>query len=297
MVSLIICTRNRPDMLKSTINIILEGTMLPSELIIVDQSDEPNHDLSRMIREDISFIYRWSEKKGLSLGNNLGVALARNEILIFTHDDVKVAKDWLETIVNALIKLGENVVVTGRILAESNSDPQTYTPSLRTEIRPATYSGKIDIDVLKPLNMGFFRNALEKVGGFDERLGPGTNFPGAEDSDLGYRFLKNGFKITYVPEAVVYHMAWRKRNEYLQIRWGYGFSQGAFLAKHFQEDYWHITKRFLLDLQRRAIRFLRRVWHDPLIALGDPTFIVGNIAGAVAWVWLRSKERINAKLQ
>jgi hypothetical protein len=39
--SLVICSRNRRAMLGDTIRSVLRGTELPSEIVVVDQSDQP----------------------------------------------------------------------------------------------------------------------------------------------------------------------------------------------------------------------------------------------------------------
>ena len=74
-------------------------------------------------------------------------------------------------------------------------------PAFVSSTVPAVYEGRIGTDVLAGGHMATFRSLLRTVGGFDERLGPGLNFPAAEDNDLGFRMLETGYRILYVPEA------------------------------------------------------------------------------------------------
>jgi len=128
-----------------------------------------------------------------------------------------------------------------------------------------------------------YRSALEAVGGFDERLGPGTPFPGAEDADLGFRLLDAGHRIVYVPDALLYHRAWRSDADYLPLRWTYGIAQGAYYAKHLRGGDLHMARRFAMDVLRRIRRFPKRCVRERRKALADPYFVAGNLVGALRW--------------
>ncbi len=53
-------------------------------------------------------------------------------------------------------------------------------------------------------NMAFRASALEHVGLFDERLGPGAGGH-EEETEMSARLRRAGFKIGYAPRALVYH--------------------------------------------------------------------------------------------
>lgn len=282
--SLIICSRNRPAMLHASIASILEGRKAPSEIVVIDQSGTPDSELSRFAAEAQGYFqYVWSDSRGLSRGNNLGISLAQYQWLIFTHDDVFVEKDWFKNLTGALMSSGEKTVVTGRVLPTAPEVAGGFATTLRTDEEAAVYEGRAPLNVLKPFNMAMHRTALESAGQFDEQLGPGTLFPGAEDSDLGFRLLEAGYRIAYVPEAILYHRAWRPARGYLRLRWGYGVAQGAFYAKHTSRQDRYMLRHFFVDARRRARRFASRVISEPVRALEEPLFIVGNLVGAVRW--------------
>ena len=54
------------------------------------------------------------------------------------------------------------------------------------------------------------RELFNRVGGFDERLGPGASGT-SEDVDLARRLIRSGVSISYAPKAVVYHRIDRDR--------------------------------------------------------------------------------------
>ena len=282
--SLIICSRNRPVMLAESVASILSGTRLPTELIIIDQSDTPSVQLAALRTDRACGIrYRWSQTIGLSRANNLGIALARCDLLAFTHDDVLVAPDWYETLVTAAVAAGAHSAVTGQVRPTEAQTPGGFVPTIRVDDTPAIYTGRLDRDVLYPLNMAMYRSAFAEVGGFDERLGPGTIFPGAEDSDLGFRLLEAGYAIHYVPQAVVYHRAWRTAADYLPLRWAYGRARGAMFAKHMHWHDGHMQRRLLREVARLR-HFPDRFRREHRLAYGDVVLVSGILGGAAWWL-------------
>ena len=86
--SLIICSRNRPVLLNELVDSILEGQEVPTELIVVDDSDDSNEALeSRTTTRGCDIRYCWNRSRGLGRANNTGVSLARYDLLVFTQDD------------------------------------------------------------------------------------------------------------------------------------------------------------------------------------------------------------------
>jgi len=294
--SIIIGTRNRPEMLHQTVDSILMGDEVPDEIVIVDQSDVLQElPLNRAAERGCAIRKIHTPFAGLSRANNLGIRQARHEVLVFTHDDVRVTRDWFAVLRAALVEGGPMTVVTGRILAGDEAQ-SGFAPTLQVSKEATEYRGRIPFDVLKPLNMGLFRSTALTVGGFDERLGPGTPFPGAEDSDFGFRLLDQGYTIRYVPEALLYHRAWRPWREYLPLRWRYGVAQGAFYAKHLSVRDSHMLRRISSDLRHRARRFVQRFPREGVRALRDPVFVAGNLFGALRW-WAQHRSGEHAAVR
>lgn len=286
-VSLVIATRNRRGMLLESIDSILSGTALPAEVIVVDQSDHPEPLPFVEHGHGLAIRYHWTDQRGLSRANNLGVELATEAIVAFTHDDIRADDRWLSELTGRLMDAGPDTVVTGRVVAGEPEVLGGFAPTLTHEAAAATYRGRVGKDVLKPLNMALFREAILAIGGFDPMLGPGTPFPGAEDADLGFRLLEAGYTIEYLPAAVIYHRAWRAPEDYLPLRWAYGLAQGAFFAKHFKRSDPHMLRRLRGDWLRRTRRFPRRLVSEGTRAFGDPLFMAGNLVGAARWYWAR----------
>jgi hypothetical protein len=80
-------------------------------------------------------------------------------------------------------------------------------------------------------NMAVQRTAFDAVGGFDEGMGPATRLAAAEDQDLFWRLLRDGWCGAYDPRAVVVHQQWRGTGGSLRTIYRYGVGAGALAVK------------------------------------------------------------------
>jgi glycosyltransferase involved in cell wall biosynthesis len=118
--SVIICTWNRAELLRQTLD-SLEKLELPpdteSEVIIVDNnsSDETNAVCQQFLRQNPQrYRYIVEKRQGKSFALNTGIENARGRILSFTDDDVIVDPAWLaETI--RMFESSPCVGVSGKI--------------------------------------------------------------------------------------------------------------------------------------------------------------------------------------
>ncbi len=312
-VTLIICSRNRHGLLQDTVESVLKGEEVPAEIVIVDQSDQPHPLLGSHTYAQaypVTIHYLWSYTRGLSRGRNEGLATAGHNIITFLDDDMFVEHDWFGRLVRALLASGPNMIVTGRVLpaqAEGrggltpSSNGRSFTGSCRAiqgsfvpaqvlGTEPAVYTGRLDRDVLAGGHMAAYGQALNAVGGFDERLGAGGAFPAAEDNDLGFRLLNAGYSIRYVPDAVVYHRAWRPARDYWRVRWAYGRGKGGFYTKHLHRGDTFMLRRMALDTGQRIRAFPGRLLADRRRAVGDMVYLLGMLTGVVQWLLTQRRQ-------
>ena len=282
--SLIISTRNRPALVRDVVRSVLDSVVLPTELVIVDQSDTAHADLTQRPPETTAQLrYLWEPARGLSRGRNTGIATATGEILVFLDDDVLVPPTWFETIVGALAEAGPRTVVTGRVLSGEPEVPGGFAPSLSVENRRRAFQGRPGRDVLSSMTMAMYRSVFDEVGHFDVRLGAGSRFPSSEDNDFGYRLLEAGYTIVFDPDVVVRHRAWREPEALLPLRWAYGRGQGAYFVKHTSLLDGYMWRRMARDVLRHLKRAPRRMLRNPQDGLADVVYSVAVLAGAVQW--------------
>jgi len=284
-VSIVIPTRDRPELLRQTVQSVLDGDRLPAELVIVDQSTGPRASLPTS--EHVEIRHLQTSVAGLSRARNAGIAAAGHDLLVLIDDDVRVERDWLRRLVEALLAAPARSVVTGAVAPPPGSTG--FVPSTTAGGEPRTFSGRQPADILYSANMALRRGVFEEVGPFDERLGPGARFPAAEDNDFAYRLLQAGCEITFVPQAVLYHYGARQGRALFALDWAYGRGQGAFYAKHLSLSDRHMLNRFCRDAYKRARRVTRLVRRNPR-RLREGIYLAGLVSGALGW-WRRSARR------
>ena len=282
--SVVIATRDNPELVVDAVESILAGTVVPDELIVVDQSDPVAPEVWALARSHPAVRVVASSRVGQTRGRNDGIAASSAEALVLTDDDVLVDSRWLEHMLGALAVLGEGGAVTGRVLAGEPEVAGGVALSLAPDPEPAVFEGRIRRDPLSGNSFALLRSVFEACGEFDERLGPGSKYPSADDNDFGYRLLRDGYRIQYVPEAIVYHRARRAGRALAGTLRDYGRGQGGFIAKHaLMGDRWMLSRlwtgsRFWLRrIARRPLRERRLRGH------GDVRYLLAFFGGAANW--------------
>jgi GT2 family glycosyltransferase len=294
-VSIVLCTRNRPQLARETIESILSATLTPEEIVVIDQSDEPDRTLEALGDDRPTEVRVIAARpNGLGQARNDGIEAAAHDVLVFVDDDMWAQATWLEALVDALVAALPRAVVTGAVEPTRAESWRGFTPSTQAHDRGAVFEGRIDRDVLAGGHMACERSALEAVEGFDPRLGAGASFPAADDNDLGFRLLEAGYRIVYVADAVLYHRAWRAGWQYPLVRWRYGLGKGGFYAKHRAVDDRHIRRRATRDVTHRLRRFPALAVREPMRAAGDLFYIAGILTGGTRWLLAERRQRRTA---
>lgn len=164
---------------------------------------------------------------GLSHARNRGLAAATAPVVAFVDDDELVDPGWVGVL---LAELGSAAAVFGPVQPLDDRGP----PYCRLEPGvPRTFAGRSVPPWVVGTggNMAFDRVTLLDVGGFDVRLGAGTEGCSAEESDVIVRLLRRGAEIRWLPELGVYHPT-KDEHEHLASRFPYGFGMGRVVRKH-----------------------------------------------------------------
>jgi GT2 family glycosyltransferase len=243
-VSVIIPTIGRPSLLATCLDSVTACRPRPEEVLVVDQSQEIAS--GEVVRgfADLGVRLVKCEEVGLSRGRNLGLREASNDIVMVTDDDCTVAEAWVGCGWEAMTD--PTTIVTGQVRPAGGSQA---VPSTKVETAPEDYTGTVRFNVLFAGNMVLNRQTLLSIGGFDERFGPSEP---AEDNDLCYRWLKAGYGLRYEPNLVVWHHAWRTREDLEQLYVAYACGGGFFYAKHLRQGRADVIPFLLQDLKAAA---------------------------------------------
>jgi len=229
-VTAVIATLDRPAALDRCLDAILCGDMLPAEVIIVDQSQ---HNATQAVVEQrcesrVSIVYMRRRQRNASASRNAAIAHASSPIVAVTDDDCLPERTWIAVINQTFTAPGAPDAMTGRVLALGPDEPGLFAASLRRSNRRDEFAGKVLPWVVGTGgNFAVKRAWFDRIGGYDERLGPGSHGKASEDIDLFYRLLCAGAHIRYEPDAVIYHERQSKTRR-LASRWSYGYGTGAF---------------------------------------------------------------------
>ncbi|MCZ2822752.1 glycosyltransferase [Modestobacter sp. VKM Ac-2977] len=224
-VSIVVCSRDRPDQLAQSLAAIGQVRLPGDQLIVVD-SASGTPDTQRVAHEGGADVVVRCELKGLSRARNAGLRASTADVVVFTDDDCRPETGWIEGLLEGL-SADDAVVATGAVvpLGEGFLSGMTHATGERQTHPIAT----------NPLghgaNMAMRRQALEDIGGFDEQLGAGAPLRAADDWDVFLRLLRTGGALVYVPGAVVRHEQWRATSQALRVRLGYSMGAGALAVK------------------------------------------------------------------
>lgn len=202
----------RPDTIDTAIRSIRRQTFTDWQLIVVGQgANESIGIVTETVAEgDQRVRYLHIDQSGTCRARNAGFRAAQGEFISFIDDDCEAREDWLETIAAYFERHTDVSMVGGSVLAPPHkrkflascpavSPVEAIYDPVATSCTPPDGFGWIGC------NVSYRRKVLESLGPFDEYLGPGTQFPAAEDLDYALRMEKAGIKMLSTPKAEVIH--------------------------------------------------------------------------------------------
>ena len=233
LLSLIVCTRDRSGRLDAFFEAL--GRMRARaawELVIVDNGSTDDTPvrlavLAGSLGAPVTIVRE--PRPGLGRARNAGVTAARGALLAFTDDDCYPAVDYIDSVANAFADR-ERGFIGGRILLY---DAQDHPITIRVDSTPIPIPpcSVVPTGLVQGANMAFRREVLERIGGFDDALGPGTPFCN-DDVDAVARASAAGFAGSFVPEPVVHHHHGRRDPAEISALWrSYDHGRGAYYAK------------------------------------------------------------------
>ncbi len=243
--TVVVPTRDRAELLRRCLDALRASVGPTDEILVVDSASRDGR--VRDVATQSGARYVRCDRPGGSLARNVGWRAASHDVVAFVDDDILVAPEWASAVRQVFARQPNLGMLTGSV----------EVPPEQAEVpHPAAvvnYPTAHALDQGPPQRRGISgnlvvrREALERVGGFDDMLGPGRLFRAAEDKDLFDRILLAGFSGRYEPSVRVAHVQWRKRGERVRLDWSYGFGAGAHAAKLFRLDRSH-ARRVLSQL-------------------------------------------------
>jgi GT2 family glycosyltransferase len=210
--SVVVCTHDRTEDLRRCLPHLLPLIESGHEVIIVDSC--PSDDKTKcLVSQFPQLIYVLEPCPGLSIARNCGIRASTQEFIAFTDDDAEADPLWLPNLLRNFEDPAVGMVTGLALPIELEKASQIWFEITNTFSRG--FERRIfDVTNIDPLTAGllgagvncaFRRSIFNKVGFFDDALGPGTPARAADDHEMFYRILAGGHRAVYDPSALVWH--------------------------------------------------------------------------------------------
>lgn len=217
MISIVITTFNRPDVLARNLETLKGMQPYDKEILVVDNGrSEDTRAVCQRLEGRVQYI-PMVDNIGCA-ARNAGIRAAQGDIVVTLDDDVLFSSQkGLEMILDFFRRQPEAAAVNFKIIFE---DDKTIIPF--NWFHPRDYQlfadQEFETDYISEGAVAFRREVFDKAGFY-----PAEFFISHEGPDLAYRIIDRGFKIFYCPHVEVIHLVSRLqraswRNSYYDTR-------------------------------------------------------------------------------
>lgn len=223
-VSVIIPTYNRSQSLDRALQSVaeLDFPREQFEVVVVDNnsSDNTPEVADKFRNVGISLKYVKETRLSFTVARHTGAEAASGKILSYIDDDVIVSSGWLNAVMEVFERDGRVGIVGGPILPVFEAEPpswiQKYHPMTGWLSLMDRGPNLVETDDAYGPNLSVRKDVLNLVGGFPaDTIGvegegrPGVVekiYVGSGDVGLCAKLRKEGYKVMYVPNALVHHV-------------------------------------------------------------------------------------------
>jgi len=153
-------------------------------------------------------------RKGTSAARNTGFFASKYDHIAFTDADCVVPVRWLQILHDAFVEereLDEKVAAVGGVTKTDEDSSGPFVKALELSLNSSigsfkfsttgkSYFKRREVKDIPTLNILMDKEIVSEVGAFDESLRSE-----AEDAELCYKLVKNGYKLISIPESSVVH--------------------------------------------------------------------------------------------
>lgn len=304
-VSVIICTRDRPDRLEECLRALRDQSYPRFDVLVVDNGTSTP---VANICERFGASCVRAPIPGLTRARNIGARVARGEIVAYIDDDAIVEPGWLHALV-AGFRDPTVAAVSGRVrymkavgesraISDEVAQDDSPRPPGRFDLTTSGWFTKASFGgVGDGGNMAFRRAAIVPGPGFDERLGRGQSIDSGDEHVLFATLIASGHVVLHEPDAVVRHPSPATPELRIARRWADLRSSIAYLA-----FLWSQCPRHRREIRAFIGRALaRRMTLDWALSSRD-AWVAGSmaiVAGILTFTrarreWVRPRQGVRA---
>lgn len=208
-VSIIIVNWNGLKYIHECITSLINQTYNNIEIILVDNaSSDDSVNFVKLNFPDVKIIQN-KENLGFAEGVNIGIKSSSGDFIALFNQDAVAKETWLEILVQSLDNSDEIAAVAGKVFyygdkyekdaifcTWSKIDPYTACPYNFNENEPSNL-----VDYLTGCALLINKDILDEIGLLDTRY-----FLYFDETDWCARAIRAGYKLMYIPEAIVWHV-------------------------------------------------------------------------------------------
>jgi len=217
-VSIIVVALNEANTIKECLDSLLNmeysgGTY---EIIVVDGGSKDGTDeiVNEYTMKDSRVSLIIETRKGTSAARNTGFFSSKNDFVAFTDADCVVPRRWLQVLHDAFVEERDRDPMVAAVGGVTKTDEKVsghFVKALELSLNSSigsfkfsttgkSYFKRREVKDIPTLNILLDREMVKEVGAFDESLRSE-----AEDAELCYKLVKNGYKLISIPESSVVH--------------------------------------------------------------------------------------------
>lgn len=241
-ITFIIVNYNTSDLLRACLYSIKGQITLHDEVIVVD--NHSSDDSVRMVREQFVWtsLIANESNAGFAQANNQALSLAKGELIWYLNPDTQLYEGAVSAAL-AFVRSNPNVGLAGTALRNPNGTSQE---SVELRYPGQRYTGKHfdhlpgKIAWVLGASMVARRDALQKIGGFDENF-----FLYGEDLDLCLELRKAGWPLGFIENCKVLHVGGQSERDSMPesvLRKKFK-AELAFYEKHYPASAIKVIKR------------------------------------------------------
>jgi GT2 family glycosyltransferase len=225
LTSIVIAVYNQLAYTKQCLEAIHKSTLIPFELIIIDNSSSDG--TAEFLKGVNASVITNETNQGCAIAWNQGIKISRGLYVVILNNDVLVTPGWLDALIQFIEGTGHGIVSPSVREGNMNYDLLNYSKSF-TEICRRAWRPDVS-----GCCMLIRRSVFDQIGLFDEQF-----FVGHEDTDFIWRCKSAGFTIGMTGSALVHHFSQTTQNQIkADGQRDYGSSNAAkFLKKWGRSD-------------------------------------------------------------
>lgn len=235
-ISVVVCTHNGSATLAKCLESLRSLSVPPHEVLIID--DGSTDQVPQIAQRFPEFHYHRQDHAGLSAARNLGMHLATGDVIAYTDDDCFPDEDWILHLTLAF----EDDRWVGAGGPNLSPVPRTVTEACVAAAPGSPSHVLIDdfeAEHLPGCNLVIRKQALEAIGGFREEFKTA-----GDDVDVCWRLQQQGWRLRFVPAAIVWHHRRFTVKAYLRQQRGYGHAEAMLIRRYPEKFAWFSGARW-----------------------------------------------------